>query len=142
MVLSCHKGPHLSTPSTVVISDFFHPRLRLGGDLQPQGVYSVCSSRPAFPTGPSVCWGGGGGGGGQQASGLSSTHKLWNFHRYSLVLLNISSIKCHIRARFGENVAELLLILYMCINHIETESRYHIYSILYTRFIRQSTKSL
>ena len=29
--------------------------------------------------------GGGGGGGGQQASSLSSTHKLWNFHRYSLV---------------------------------------------------------
>ena len=29
---------------------------------------------------------GGGGGGGQQASSLSSTHKLWNFHRYSLVL--------------------------------------------------------
>ena len=28
---------------------------------------------------------GGGGGGGQQASSLSSTHKLWNFHRYSLV---------------------------------------------------------
>ena len=54
------KGHHLSTPSTVVISDFFH--LRLGGDLQPQGVYSVCSSRPAFPTGLSVCWGGGGGG--------------------------------------------------------------------------------
>ena len=42
----------------------------------------------AFPTGPSVCLGGGGGGGGgQQASGLSSKHKLWNFHRYSLVLL-------------------------------------------------------
>ena len=41
----------------VVISDFFH--LRLGVKisniyLQPQGVYSVCSSRPAFPTGPSV----------------------------------------------------------------------------------------
>ena len=33
------------------------------------------------------CWGGGGGGGGgdQQASSLSSKHKLWNFHRYSLV---------------------------------------------------------
>ena len=30
----------------------------------------------------------GGGGGGQQASSLSSTHKLWNFHRYSLVLYN------------------------------------------------------
>ena len=72
----------MATPSTVVISDFFH--LRLGCDLQPQGVYSVCSSRPAFPTGPSVCWGGGGGGGGE-ASSLSSKHKLWNFHRYSLV---------------------------------------------------------
>ena len=41
--------------------------------------------------GPSVCWGGGGGGGGgegrggQQASSLSS-NKLWNFHRYSLVI--------------------------------------------------------
>ena len=30
--------------------------------------------------------GGGGGGGGQQASSLSSKHKLWNFHRYSLVI--------------------------------------------------------
>ena len=28
-----------------------------------------------------------GGGGGQQASGLSSKHKLWNFHRYLLVCL-------------------------------------------------------
>ena len=27
------------------------------------------------------------GGGGQQASSLSSKHKLWNFHRYSLVIL-------------------------------------------------------
>ena len=40
----------------------------------------------AFPTGPSVCWGGGGG---QQAFCLSSKHKLWNFHRYLLVLLKI-----------------------------------------------------
>ena len=42
----------------------------------------------AFPTGLSVCWGGGGGGGGggQQASSLSSKHKLWNFHRYLLVV--------------------------------------------------------
>ena len=32
-------------------------------DFIVQGVYSVCSSRPAFPTGPSVYWGGGGGGG-------------------------------------------------------------------------------
>ena len=40
----------------------------------------------AFPTGPSVCWGGGGGGGGQQAFCLSSKHKLWNFHRYWLVV--------------------------------------------------------
>ena len=31
--------------------------------------------------------GGGGGGGGQQASSLSSTHKLWNFHRYLLVYI-------------------------------------------------------
>ena len=35
--------------------------------------------------------GGGGGGGGQQDSSLSSKHKLWNFHRYSLVF-NIISI--------------------------------------------------
>ena len=33
--------------------------------------------------------GGGGGGGGQQAYSLSSKHKLWNFHRYSLVILNV-----------------------------------------------------
>ena len=53
----------------MVISDFFH--LRLGAlvgvisNIQPQGVYSVCSSRPAFPHG-SICLleGGGGGGGG------------------------------------------------------------------------------
>ena len=31
--------------------------------------------------------GGRGGGGGQQASSLSSKHKLWNFHRYSLVAI-------------------------------------------------------
>ena len=45
---------------------------------------------------------------------------------FSHILLSISSIKCHKRARFGENVAELLLIPYICINHIENESRYHI----------------
>ena len=39
-------------------------------------------------------------------------------------LLSISSITRHKRARFGENVAELLLIPYICINHIENESRY------------------
>ena len=49
--------------------------------------------RPAFPTGPSVCLGGGGGGGGgQQASSLSSKHKLWNFHRYRLVLIIIQAV--------------------------------------------------
>ena len=39
----------------MVISDFFHLRLGafVGGDQQ--HVYSVCSSRPAFSTGPSVC---------------------------------------------------------------------------------------
>ena len=41
--------------------------------------------RPAFPTGPSVCSGGGGGGGNR----LHSKHKLWNFHRYRLVVTNI-----------------------------------------------------
>ena len=55
----------------MVISDFFH--LRLGASvgviklqLQPQGVYSVCSSIGLlFPQlGPSVCWWRGGGGGG------------------------------------------------------------------------------
>ena len=65
----------------MVISDFFHLRLGAsvgggggggGGGVDQQhsyrlnqGVYSVCSSRPAFPTGPSVCWGKGGA---QQAS--------------------------------------------------------------------------
>ena len=51
--------------------------------------------RPAFPTGPSVCLGGEGGGGGkkgQQASSLSSKHKLWNFHRYRLVLMNSEGV--------------------------------------------------
>ena len=74
------------------------------------------------------------------ASGLKS--KLFVFLVLWYILLSISSIKCHKRARFGENVAELLLIPYICINHIENESRYHIYSILYTRFFRQSAKSL
>ena len=72
------------------------------------------------------------------ASGLKS--KLFVFSVLWHILLSISSIKCHKRARFGENVAELLLIPYiLCIEH---ESRYHIYSILYTRFFRQSAKSL
>ena len=35
----------------VVIGDFFH--LRLGVKIS-NSVYSVCSSRPVFPTGPSV----------------------------------------------------------------------------------------
>ena len=74
------------------------------------------------------------------ASGLKS--KLFVFSVLWHILLSISPIKCHIRARFGENVAELLLIPYICINHIENESRYPIYSILYTRFFRQSAKSL
>ena len=65
-------------------------------------------------------------------SGLKS--KLFVFPVLWHILLSISSIKCHKRARFGENVAELLLIPYICINHIENESRYHIYSILYTQF--------
>ena len=30
-------------------------------------------------------------------------------------------------ARFGENVAELLLIPYICMNHTETESRCHLH---------------
>ena len=51
------------------------------------------------------------------------------------ILLSIFSIKCHKRARFGGNVAEQLLIPYICINHIENESRYYIYSILYTGFL-------
>ena len=46
----------------MVISDFFH--LRLGASVGVDQQHSVCSSRPAFPTGPSVSWGGGGGGGG------------------------------------------------------------------------------
>ena len=74
------------------------------------------------------------------ASGLKS--KLFVFSVLWHILLSISSIKCLKRARFGENVAELLLIPYICINHVENESRYHIYSILYTRFFRQSAKSL
>ena len=67
--------------------------------------------------------------------------KLFVFSVLWHILLSISSIKCHKRARFGENVAELLLIPYICINHIENESRYHIYSILYTRFFRQSART-
>ena len=59
------------------------------------------------------------------ASGLKS--KLFVFSVLWHILLSISSIKCHKRARFGENVAELLLIPYICTNHIENESRYHIY---------------
>ena len=41
--------------------------------------------RPAFPMGPSV--GLGAGEEGKQASNLSSKHKLWNFHRYRLVII-------------------------------------------------------
>ena len=74
------------------------------------------------------------------ASGLKS--KLFVFLALWHILLSISSIKCHKRTGFGENVAELLLIPYICINHIENENRYHIYSILYTRFFRQSAKLL
>ena len=55
------------------------------------GCFVFADLRPAFPTGPSVCLKGGGGGGGgeegQQASSLSSKHKLWNFHRYRLVII-------------------------------------------------------
>ena len=54
-------------------------------------VFIVFVALGAIPTGSSVCWGGGGGGGGggdnMQASSLSSKHKLWNFHRYSLVVI-------------------------------------------------------
>ena len=64
------------------------------------------------------------------ASGLKS--KLFVFSVLWHILLSISSITCHNRARFGENVAELLLIPYICINHIENESRS---SILYTSFL-------
>ena len=74
------------------------------------------------------------------ASGLKS--KLFVFSVLWHIVLSISSFTCYNRARFGENVSELLLIPYICINHIENESRYHIYSILYTRFFRQSAKSL
>ena len=76
------------------------------------------------------------------ASGLKSSSKLFVFSVLWHILLSVSSIKCHKRARFGENVAELLLIPYICMNHIENESMYHIYSILYTRFFRQSAKFL
>ena len=78
--------------------------------------------------------------GNYSASGLKS--KLFVFSVLWHILLSISSIECHKRVRFGENVAELLLVPYICINHIENESRYHIYSILYTKFFRQSAKSL
>ena len=74
------------------------------------------------------------------ASGLKS--KLFVFSVLWHIVLSISSFTRYKRARFGEKVAELLLIPYICINHIENESRYHIYSILYTRFFRQSAKSL
>ena len=74
------------------------------------------------------------------ASGLKS--KLFVFSVLGHTLLSISSITCHKRARSGENVAELLLIPYICINYIENESRYHIYSILCAKVFRQSAKSL
>ena len=54
------------------------------------------------------------------ASGLKS--KLFVFLVLWHILLSISSITCHKRARFGENVAKLLLIPYICINHIENET--------------------
>ena len=66
------------------------------------------------------------------ASGLKS--KLFVFSVLWHILLSISSITCHKRARFGENVAELLLIPYICINHIENESRYHIYNFVHKVF--------
>ena len=47
-------------------------------------------------------------------SGLKS--KLFVFSVLRHILLSISSIKCHKRTRFSENVAELLLIPYICIN--------------------------
>ena len=66
------------------------------------------------------------------ASGLKS--KLFVFFSTLAYFAKYLFNHCHNRARFGENVAELLLIPYICINHIENESRSHIYSILYTRF--------
>ena len=54
----------------MVISDFFHLRLgaSVGGDEQHSYSLKVfiAIARPAFPTGPPVCWGGGGGGGGNR----------------------------------------------------------------------------
>ena len=67
------------------------------------------------------------------ASGLKS--KLFVFSVLWRILLSISSITCHNRAKFGENVAELLLIPYICINYIENKSRYHINSICTQGFL-------
>ena len=54
----------------------------------------------------------GGGGGGQQASSLSSKHKLWNFHRYSLVSI-YSGTSLHTLCTFnyishGAKVAKII----------------------------------
>ena len=48
-------------------------------------LHMVISDFKVFIVFVALGLGGGGGGGGQQASSLSSKHKLWNFHRYSLV---------------------------------------------------------
>ena len=50
-------------------------------------------------------------------------------------LMYFSLIKSHNEARFGENVAELLLIPCICINHTEIESRYHLCLISCTMFL-------
>ena len=71
LFLTPHKGPHLSTPSTVVISDFFHLRIY---SLKVFIVFVVLGL--PFPQ-VHLSVGGGGGGGGQQASSLRSKHKLW-----------------------------------------------------------------
>ena len=71
--------------------------------------------RPTFPMGPAVCLGGGGGEEeGQQASSLSSKHKLWNFHRYRLVLHS-----CHI------------LLIKFTMNNVQIEK-------LYSQFMRNN----
>ena len=74
--------------AALVISDFFHLNQQHSYSLKVFIVF-VALDLP-FPQVHLSVGGGGGGGGGQQASSLSSKHKLWNFHRYSLVIIIIS----------------------------------------------------
>ena len=56
-------------------------------------------------------------------SATSLKSKFFEFLELWCTLLSISWIKGHKEARFGEDVAELLLIPCICIDHTEIESR-------------------